>query len=141
MDIVPPNFKEILSGILTLAACEEEFVPVAKIHSIFYEMKTHESILSGLRFSLTGDVCYSRTIEQAISNLIDWGSLKVVDESTVVIEGSHAFRSYLSRTFTKFQFQAIQSVSLRFYDRLHRCAQGLAKNNTAIDRIPEKARL
>jgi hypothetical protein len=27
MDIVPPNFKEILSGILTLAACEEEFEP------------------------------------------------------------------------------------------------------------------
>jgi hypothetical protein len=139
MDIVPPNFKEILSGILTLAAREEERVPVAKIHSIFYAMKTHEPILSGLRFSLTGDVCYSRTIEQAIRNLIDWGSLKVVDESTVVIEGTHAFRSYLSRSFTKFQFQAIQSASLRFYDRLHRCAQGFVKNNTAIDRIPEKA--
>ncbi len=141
MDIVPPNFKEILSGILTLAASKEEFVPVAIIHSIFYEMKNHESILSGLRFSLTGDVYYSRMIEQAISNLVDWGSLKIVDESTVVIEGSPAFRSYLSRTFTKFQFHAIQSASLRFYDRLHRCAHGCANNNTEIDRIPEKARL
>ncbi len=139
MDFVPPNFKEILSGILTLAAREEECVPVEKIHSIFYEMKTHEPILSGLRFSLTGDVFYSRSIEQAIRNLIDWGSLKVVDESTVVIKGTHMFRSYLSRFFTKDQFQAIHSASLRYYDRLRRDVQGHGNKKPASNGISGKA--
>jgi hypothetical protein len=140
MDIVPPNFKEILSGILTMAAREEECVPVEKIHSIFYEMKTHESILSGLRFSLTGDVCYSRNIEHAMRNLIDWGSLEVVDESTVMIKGTQLFQSYLSRSFTKDQFQAIHSVSLRYYDRLRRDIQDLGLKKTASNGISEEAR-
>jgi hypothetical protein len=141
MDIVPPNFKDILSGILTLAAREEECVPVEKIHSIFYEMEIHEPILSGLRFSLTGDVCYSRSIEQAIRNLIDWGSLKVVDESTVVIKGTPLFRSYISRSFTKDQFQAIHSASLRYYDRLHRDVKIFGMKKPASNGISEKARL
>lgn len=137
---VPPNFMEILSGILTLAAREGECVPVAKIHSILYEMYSHEPILSGLRFSLTGDVCYSRDIDQAIKNLINWRSLKIVDESALVLRGIHSFRNHLSRFFTKSQFQAIHSASLRFCDRLHRDVQGLANINSESNRIPEKGR-
>jgi hypothetical protein len=140
-DFVPPNFKDILSGILTLAAREGESMPVAKIHSILYEMNTHEPILTGLRFSLTGDVCYSRDVDQAIQNLIDWGSLKLVGESALMLRGIHTFRTHLSRSFTKSQFQAIHSASLRYCNRLHRDVQGLANNISTIRRIPEKGRL
>jgi hypothetical protein len=120
MDLVPPNFKDILSGILLLASMEHERIPVAGIHSIFHEMKAHEPILSGLRFSLTGDVCYSRTVDNAIRNLVDRGSLRISGESAVVCGGIHEFRSHLSRSFTNPQIQAIHSASLRSYDRMHR---------------------
>ena len=133
--------KEIISGILTLAAREGECVPVAKIHSILYEMNTHEPILMGLRFSLTGDVCYSRDIDQAIKNLIDWKSLEIVDKSARMLRGIHSFRTHLSRSFTKSQLQAIHSASLRYCDRLRRDNQGLANNIPESNRTPEKARL
>jgi hypothetical protein len=123
--------KEIISGILTVAAREGECVPVATIHSIVHEMIPHEPILSGLHFSLTGDVCYSRGVDLAIKNLIDWGCLKIVDESALLLEGIHSFRAYLSRFFTKSQFQAIRSVSLRYRDRLHRHVQAAA-NSSAV---------
>jgi hypothetical protein len=140
-NLVPPNFKDILSGILTLAAREGECVPVAKIHSILYEMITHEPILSGLRFSLTGDVCYSRDVDQAIKNLLDWGSLKIVGESALMLRGVHSFRTHLSRTFTKSQIQAIHSASLRYCNRLRRDVPGIANNYPASNRIPKKAPL
>lgn len=138
---VPPNFKEIISGILTLAAREGESVPITKIHSILYEMNSHEPILSGLRFSLTGDVCYSRDIDRAIKNLVDWGSLKIVGESALMLEGIHAFRTHLSRSFTRSQLQAIHSASLRYCDRLRRDVQGPANNNPESNRTLEMGRL
>ena len=63
-------------------------MPLAKVHSIIHAMKSHESILSGLRFSLTGAVCYSRDIDQAINHLTDAGFLEIVDGSVFV--GEHA---------------------------------------------------
>ena len=115
-----PNFTEVISGILTLAANEGELIPIAKIYTILYEMKPHEMILSGLRFSLTGDVCFSRNVHQAINNLIDCGFLKIVNESTVAVERIQPFRTYLSGFLSNSQLQAIHSTSLRYYDRLHR---------------------
>jgi hypothetical protein len=49
-------------------------------------MKSHESILSGLRFSLTGAVCHSRDIDQAITSLTDGGFLNIVDGTAFVGE-------------------------------------------------------
>jgi hypothetical protein len=120
MESRSPDFTEIISGILTLAAGEEELLPIQKIHSILHEMKPHESILAGLHFSVTGDVCYSRVIDQAVKNLIDWGFLRIVDGETVAVERVQLFRAYLSGFLSGSQLQAIHSTSLRYYDRLHR---------------------
>ncbi|NJD63447.1 MAG: hypothetical protein FIA93_12100 [Deltaproteobacteria bacterium] len=141
MDLIPPNFKDILSGILLLAAREDECITVREIHSIFHEMKAHEPILSGLRFSLTGDVCYSRTVDSAIKNLIDSGSLRIEGETAVVCGGIHEYRTYLSRSFTNPQIQAIHSASLRFYDRMRRGDRGIADIGTACGRTQGKAGL
>jgi len=82
-----PQIKDIVSGILALAARKGERIPLAKCHTIVYAMKSQEPILSGLRFSLTGDVCYSRDIDQAINILIDSGFLKIDGKSAVVTGG------------------------------------------------------
>jgi len=96
---------------------------VSHIHSILHAMKAYESILSGLRFSLTGAVCYSREIDQVIGRLTDDGFLKLVDGSVLVGENAHEFGEYLSGVLTKSQIEAVHSVSIRFHDRLRRDAK------------------
>lgn len=118
MTPVSTEVAEIVSGILALAAREEERIPVARIHSTLFEMKPGEPVLSGLHFSVTGAVFYSRSVDQAVRNLIDWGALKVVDPATVAVGRIRLFRTHLSRFLTSAQFQAVQSASLRYYDRL-----------------------
>ncbi len=115
-----PNFTDVISGILTLAACEGERIPIAKIHSILYEMLPHEMILSGLSFSLKGDIFYSRNVHQAISYLVGCGFLTIVDGSTVAVGRVKPFRTYLSGFLSNSQLQAIHSTSLRYFDRLRR---------------------
>ena len=115
-----PRIKEIISGIILLAARGKDTIPLAKVHSILHAMKSHESIFSELRFSLTGAVCYSRDIDQAIKYLTDGGFLKIVGGSAFVGENAHEFGEYLSGFLTNSQIQAVHSVSLRFHDRLRR---------------------
>ncbi len=118
-----PRIKDILSGIILLAARGEGSIPLAKIHSIIHEMKPHESILSGLRFSLTGAVCYSRDIDHAINHLNDGGFLEIVDGSVYVGKHASTFGNYLSGYLTNSEIQAVHSASLRFHERVRRDAK------------------
>lgn len=115
-----PRIKDILSGIILLAAGGKGSMPLEKVHSIIHAMKSHEPILSGLRFSVTGSVCYSRDIDQTINFLADGGFLLIVDGSASMGERAPEFRTYLSRFLTNSQIQALHSASLRFHDRVRR---------------------
>ena len=115
-----PRIKDIISGIILLAARGKEPMPLAKVHSIIHAMKSHESILSGLRFSLTGAVCYSRDIDQAVNHLADGGFLKIVEGAAFVGENADEFVKYLSGFLTSSQIQAVHSASLRFHERVRR---------------------
>jgi hypothetical protein len=123
MEHRPTQIMVIVSGILALAARKGERIPLAMIHSIVHAMKPHEPILSGLRFSLTGDVCYSRDIDQAINTLIDSGFLKIDGRSAVVTGRPHQFWRYMAGFLTNSRIQVIHSVSLRFHDLLRRDAK------------------
>jgi hypothetical protein len=120
-----PRMKDIISGIILLAARGKEPMRLAKVHSIIHAMKSHESILSGLRFSLTGAVCYSRDIDQAINHLTEGGFLEIVDGSAFVGQHAPDFGNYLSGFLTNSQIQAVHSASLRFHERVRRDARGL----------------
>ena len=119
-----PRIKDIILGIILLAARGREPMPLKNVHSIIHAMKTHEPILSGLRFSLTGDVCYSREIDQAINYLADGRFLKIIDGSAFVGESAPAFWTYLSGFLTNSQIQAVHSASLRFHERVRRDVNG-----------------
>lgn len=116
----PPRIKEIISGILLLAARGRGPIPLGKVHSIIHAMKPHESILSGVHFSLTGAVCYSRDIDHAIKSLNDGGFLEIVDGAAFVVERVPGYVNYLSGRFTNSQIQGVHSTSLRFHERLRR---------------------
>jgi len=118
-----PRIKEIISGIILLGARDKDPIPLAEVHSIIHAMKSHEPILSGLRFSLTGVVCFSRDIDQAIHQLTDGRFLTIVEGSASVGENAHDFGKYLFGFLTNSQIRAIHSVSLRFHDRLRRDAR------------------
>lgn len=111
-------------------------MPVARIHSALYEMKPHEPILSGLHFSLTGNVCYSHDVDRAIRNLTDWGSLEIVGASAVVVPGVRRFRAQLSSSLTKPLLQAVRSVSLRFHARIRGDGTGAREERAAGDGNP-----
>lgn len=115
-----PRIKDILSGMILLAARGRDPIPLAKVHLIIHAMKAHESILSGIRFSLTGAVCYSRDIDQAINHLTDAGFLEIVDGSLFVREHAPGFVDYLSGFLTNSQINAVHSASLRFHERVQR---------------------
>lgn len=119
-----PRIREIISGIILLAARADDPIPLAKVHSILHAMKSHESIFSGLSFSLTGAVCYSRDIDHAINRLTDGGFLDVAGGSAFAGERAREFVGYLSGFLTDSQVQAVHSVSLRFHDRLRREVMG-----------------
>lgn len=113
-----PRIRDILAGILLLAARESETIPLAKVHSVIHTMKPHEPILSGVRFSLTGSICFSRDIYQAVAFLTDRGFLKIDDGSTHVEGRIPEFLAYLSGFLTNSQIQVIHSASLRFHERV-----------------------
>jgi hypothetical protein len=113
-----PRISEIISGIILLAANRKDPIPVAKVHCILHAMKSHESILSGLQFSLTGAVCYSRDIDQAFNHLISGGFLKIVKGSAFTGKRAHEFGKYLSAFLTNSQIQAVHCASLRFHERV-----------------------
>ena len=115
---LPLNFTDIVSGIIVLSAKEGDLIPVHKIHCILREMKSHEPILDGLHFSLKGHVCFSDRIDQAIKNLVDWRSLRFIDNSTVIVDRSRPFQLYLSRFLTNSQLNAVHSTSLRCHARI-----------------------
>ncbi len=117
-----PRIKDIISGMIVLAARGRDPMLLATLHSVFHEMKSHESILSGIRFSLTGAVCYSRDIDQAVNRLAEAGFLEIVGGSVFVTEHAHEFGDYLSGFLTNSQIQAVHSASLRFHERVRRDA-------------------
>lgn len=117
-----PRIKDIISGMILLAARGGNPIPLTTVHSVFHEMKSHESILSGIRFSLTGAVCYSRDIDQAVNRLAESGYLEIVDGAVFVMGRAHEFGDYLSGYLTNSQIQSVHSASLRFHERLRRDA-------------------
>lgn len=123
-----PRIREIVSGILLLGAGggETAFSP-SRVHEFLYAMKPHESILSGLRFTLTGDVCFSRDVDQAIRDLVDAGFVRDGVRSVIVPGSAVRFWKYLEGFLSSSQIQSIHSVSLRFHDRMRRYAAGPGK--------------
>ena len=117
------RIRNIISGIILLAARRKDPMRVEKVHSTIHEMKPHESILTDLRFSLTGAVCFSRDIEQTIHHLADAGFLEIVNGSVFVREHVPEFGNYLSGFLTNSQIQAVHSASLRFHERVRRDVQ------------------
>lgn len=118
MTILPVDPFSVISGILTLGANggEELFLP--KIHSVLCQMKPHNRMLSGIWFSITGSVCYSRDIENVIRDLASQGVLKIENGSTAVVKNAAFLRNRLRRMLPVRQYEKLFTASRKFYSRL-----------------------
>lgn len=112
--------SEIVSGVLVLAARGGEQLPVPKIHSVLYAMRSDEKILAGLWFSITGAICFSRQIEIVLKKLVAQGVLRLEKGSIVVVKNAKEMRARLFRMFPGAQYKRIRRASRHF----HRSLQG-----------------
>lgn len=110
------GITDVVSAILTLGRTKTTgAIPRAAIHKIFWKMQPEESLLSRVRFSITGDVCFSRDIDTAIDQLIARGTLRMEKDSSILQGDIPTLRSLSHARHTHHE---LLTASRNFYKRL-----------------------
>jgi len=117
MPPILPNLPDVISGIITLGANGGEQLFLPKIHTVLYQMKQHNRMLTDLWFSITGSVCYSRDIENALRNLASQGVVKIEADS-VVVKNIGFLRNLFRSMLPVRQYRKLLKTSRKFYARL-----------------------
>ena len=120
MTIILPDLSSVISGIVTLGANVDDQLFLPKIHTVLYQMKQHNRMLAGLWFSITGSVCYSREIENALRDLASQGVVKI-EAGTVVVKNKGLLRARLRRMLPVRQYRRLLKASRKFYAHLGAC--------------------
>ncbi|MBE0568304.1 MAG: hypothetical protein IH577_01325 [Deltaproteobacteria bacterium] len=117
MSTILPDLFAVISGIIALGANGGEQLFPPKIHTVLYQMKQHDRMLSGLWFSITGSVCYSRDIENVLRDLASQGVVKIEADS-VVVKNIGFLRKRLRGMLPVRQYRKLLKASRKFYARL-----------------------
>lgn len=117
MSTILPDLSAVISGIIALGANGGEQLFPPKIHTVLYQMKQHDRMLSGLWFSITGSVCYSRDIENVLRDLASQGVVKIEADS-VVLKNIGSLRKRLRGMLPVRQYRKLLKASRKFYARL-----------------------
>ena len=117
MSILLPDLYAVLSGIITLGANGGEQLFLPKIHTVLYQMKEHDRMLAGLWFSITGNVCYSRDIENVLRDLASQGVVKI-EAGSVLVKNIGLRRKRLRSMLPVRQYRKLMKTSRKFYARL-----------------------
>ncbi len=117
-----PEVGEILTAIISLACRGGEQFRVPRIYSVLSELKGRDVLLSGLYFSITGAVCYSRQIEETLRSLMAKGVLVPTERDTVIVrdEAAKEIRARFRYTLPSSIFRSLQDTSQRFYRKMFR---------------------
>jgi len=118
MPVLGADLSNILSGIIALGAQGGEQLFLPKIHAVLCEMKGHNKMLAGLWFSITGSVCYSRDIENAVRELACQGVLTIEKGSVAVVRDVLTLKKRLRKMLPGRQYRKILAASRKFYKRL-----------------------
>lgn len=117
MSIIPPDLSAVISGIITLGANGGEQLLMPKIHTVLYQMKEHDRMLSSLWFSITGSVCYSRDIDNVLRDLASQGVVKI-EAGSVFVKNIGILRNRLSGILPVRHYRRLLKTSRKFYARL-----------------------
>lgn len=115
-----PQISDILTAIISLACRGGEELRVPRVYSVMSELKGREALLSGLYFSITGAVCYSRQIEEILHTLVDKGILILKGRDTLVVrsEAAREIRARLRKTLPSSVYRGLKTASKKFYGNM-----------------------
>ena len=127
MHSVSPDNADVVSAILVLAGARiNGGIPRWVIHSILWKMRREEAVLSRLRFSITGDVCFSRDIDRAINNLLARGTLRTARDGTILMSDVPTPRSLNHARRSRLNFRELLTASRNFYQRFEEWRRSLS---------------
>jgi hypothetical protein len=112
-----PQIDDVLIAVISLACRGGEQLRMPKVYSVLSELKAREVFLSGLYFSITGAVCYSRQVEEILRSLVAKGVLVMKERDTLVIrdQAAEEVRTRLRKSRPSSAYRALQTASKRFY--------------------------
>ena len=120
-----PEIGDVLTAIISLACRGGEQFRIPRIYSVLSELKGRDVFLSGLYFSITGAVCYSRQIEETLRSLMANGILVQNERDTVVVrdEAATEIRTRLRRKLPSSIYRSLQASSKKFYGKMFKRRQ------------------
>ena len=125
MSIWVPDIGDIITAVIGLACRGGEQLRVPKVYSVLRELKERDALLSGLYFSITGAVCYSRQVDEALRSLVARGMLILKERDTLVVrdDAAEALRARLRRKLPSSVYRSLKIASRRFYRKMFRTSE------------------
>lgn len=112
-----PQTGDVLTAVFSLACRGGEQLRMQRVYSALSELKAREVLLSGLYFSITGAVCYSRQVEEILRSLMEKGMLVTKERDTLLVrdQAAEEVRAGLRKRLPSSDYRALQTASKRFY--------------------------
>lgn len=112
-----PEIDDVLTALISLACRGGEQFRMPRVYSALSELKGREVLLSGLYFSITGAVCYSRQVEEILRSLVAKGMLVTKEHDTLVVrdQAAEEVRAGLRKKLPSSAYRSLQTASKRFY--------------------------
>jgi hypothetical protein len=120
MTVWVPEIGDIITAIISLACRGGEQLRIPRVYAALNELKGRDVLLSGLYFSITGAVCYSRQIDEILRNLVAKGILVFSGRDTLVVRDSavEEVRVRLRKKLPSAAYRSLQTASRRFYGKI-----------------------
>jgi hypothetical protein len=115
-----PEIADIITAILSLACRGGEQLRIPRVYSALSELKGKDVLLSGLYFSITGAVCYSRQIDETLRSLMAKGILVLTGRDTLVVrdDAVEEVRVRLRKKLPSAAYRSLQTASKWFYGKM-----------------------
>jgi len=120
MTVWVPEIGDIITAIISLACRGGEQLRIPRVYAALSELKGSDVLLSGLYFSITGAVCYSRQIDETLRTLVAKGILVFSGRDTLVVRDSavEEVRVRLRKKLPSAAYRSLQTASRRFYGKI-----------------------
>ena len=115
-----PEISDIITAIISLACRGGEQLRIPRVYSALSELKGKDVLLSGLYFSITGAVCYSRQIDETLRSLVSKGILVLTGRDTLVVrdDAVKEVRVRLRRKLPSSAYRSLRTASKWFYGKM-----------------------
>lgn len=126
MTIWVPEIGDVITAIISLACRGGEQLRMHRVYSALSELKGGNTLLSGLSFSITGAVCYSRQVDETLRSLVARGVLVLKGRDTLVIrnDAPKEIRVRLRKKLPRSAYRSLRAASKRFYGKMFHGPEG-----------------